>query len=72
MEEKKHALDIGCGNISRTSDLFIENGFILEGINISKEMIELAKKRNKNVAFYHADIVNGYFLVMGPLFFVPV
>jgi SAM-dependent methyltransferase len=51
-----NALDIGCGSEGRMIDLLLKNGFKPEGIDVSAEMIELARKRHPDISFYHADI----------------
>jgi SAM-dependent methyltransferase len=50
------ALDIDCGSSGRFIDLLIKHGFPPEGLDVSKQMIELARKRHPDVNFYHADI----------------
>jgi SAM-dependent methyltransferase len=50
------ALDIGCGSQSRMMDLLIQHGFQPEGIDISSEMIALARQRHPDIPFHHADI----------------
>ena len=53
---KSAALDIGCGSSGRFIEGFIKNGFTPEGIDISAEMIALARERHPDVIFYIADI----------------
>jgi 2-polyprenyl-3-methyl-5-hydroxy-6-metoxy-1,4-benzoquinol methylase len=55
-KEKHHALDIGCGSNGRIIDLLTSRGFVVEGLDISSRMIELARQRHPNVTFHHADI----------------
>ena len=50
------ALDIGCGSSGRIIDLLLSRGFDVEGLDISKQMIALAKRRHPNVVFHQADI----------------
>jgi SAM-dependent methyltransferase len=50
------ALDVGCGNTGRFIDKMIEHGFTPEGLDISAEMIALARQRHPAVAFYTHDI----------------
>ena len=50
------ALDIGCGSSGRFIDLLLKQGFAPEGLDVSKEMIALARQRHPDVSFYHADI----------------
>jgi 2-polyprenyl-3-methyl-5-hydroxy-6-metoxy-1,4-benzoquinol methylase len=51
-----HALDIGCGSSARLIDLLVEKGFIVEGIDVSEKMIELARQQRPAISFQHADI----------------
>ena len=57
-EEEGNAIDIGCGSSGRILDLLIESGFEAEGLDISAEMIRLARLRHPDVSFHHADIVD--------------
>ncbi len=50
------ALDIGCGSSGRLIDLLIAHQFAVEGLDLSPEMLALAKKRHPSVIFHHADI----------------
>lgn len=50
------ALDVGCGCTGRFVDLLLNKGFQPAGIDISSEMIQLAKIRHPNIDFYHEDI----------------
>jgi SAM-dependent methyltransferase len=56
VSEKKHAIDIGCGSSGRIIDLMIAEGFETEGLDISPEMVRLAKQRHPDVPFHLADI----------------
>lgn len=47
-------LDLGCGS-GRISDALFKKGYNVEGIDISKMLIEKAKKRNKNIKFSVGD-----------------
>jgi 2-polyprenyl-3-methyl-5-hydroxy-6-metoxy-1,4-benzoquinol methylase len=51
------ALDVGCGSSGRIIDLLMERGFEVEGIDISAEMIRLARQRHPQIVFHHADLV---------------
>ena len=53
---KQNAIDVGCGSSGRIIDLLISEGFEAEGLDISPEMIRLAKHRHPDVIFYLADI----------------
>jgi SAM-dependent methyltransferase len=50
------ALDIGCGSEGRMIDLLIQHGFQPEGMDVSAEMIALARQRHPGIPFHHADI----------------
>jgi SAM-dependent methyltransferase len=51
------ALDVGCGSSGRFIDLLMERGFKVEGIDISTEMIRLARQRHPQVVFHHANLI---------------
>jgi SAM-dependent methyltransferase len=54
---KKHlAIDIGCGSSGRFFKVLSEHGFQVEGLDISGEMINLAKKLYPDITFYREDI----------------
>ena len=53
---KEHAIDIGCGSSGRLIELLIAEGFEVEGLDISPEMLRLAQQRHPDVRFYLADI----------------
>lgn len=50
------ALDIGCGSEGRMMDLLLRHGFNPEGVDVSAEMISLARQRHPHIPFHHADI----------------
>jgi len=50
------ALDVGCGSSGRIIDLLVAHRFAVEGLDISPEMIALAKKKHPSVTFHQADI----------------
>jgi SAM-dependent methyltransferase len=56
VKQKRHALDIGCGSSGRFIDLLTSHGFDVEGVDVSDQMIKLARQRHPNITFYHADI----------------
>ena len=60
-ENKSTALDIGCGSSGRFIDVLIKNGFTPTGVDISAEMISLAKQRHPDVAFYAENICTWQF-----------
>src|SRR5256885_5299040 len=52
----RFALDIGCGSSGRFIDLLITHGFQPEGIDVSENMIALARQKHPNLLFHHQDI----------------
>jgi SAM-dependent methyltransferase len=54
--KKQIALDIGCGSSGRFIKVLGEHGFHVEGLDISSEMIDLAKQLHPDTLFYRADI----------------
>jgi SAM-dependent methyltransferase len=50
------ALDVGCGGSGRIIDLLRARGYAVEGLDLSREMLRLAKRRHPDVRFYRADI----------------
>jgi SAM-dependent methyltransferase len=50
------ALDIGCGSSGRFIEVMLKNSFTPTGIDISPEMISLARERHPAVTFYAEDI----------------
>jgi SAM-dependent methyltransferase len=50
------AIDVGCGSSGRIIDLMISEGFEAEGLDISPEMVRMAKSRHPEVLFHLADI----------------
>ncbi len=56
VENKSTALDVGCGSSGRFIEVLTKNGFTPTGVDISSEMISLAKQRHPDVTFYTADI----------------
>jgi len=50
------AIDIGCGSSGRIIDLLLLQGYEVEGLDLSQEMLKLAKQRHPDITFYHADI----------------
>ena len=61
--QKGRALDVGCGCTGRFIDLLLSEGFTVEGVDVSAEMLNLARQRHPQVDFHHVDIcewaVNG-------------
>ena len=56
VSQKTSAIDVGCGSSGRIIDLLLAEKFSVEGLDISAEMIRLAKLRHPDVLFHHADI----------------
>lgn len=56
LKRKSHALDIGCGCNGRIIDLLLDQGFAVEGLDLSERMIQLAVQRHPTLTFHHADI----------------
>ncbi|HLO49818.1 MAG TPA: class I SAM-dependent methyltransferase [Kamptonema sp.] len=50
------ALDIGCGSSGRFINILSKQGFQPEGLDISGEMINLAKHLHSEITFYKEDI----------------
>jgi SAM-dependent methyltransferase len=50
------ALDVGCGSSGRIITLLEAHGFAVEALDLSENMLALAKCRHPHVTFYHADI----------------
>lgn len=54
---KRHfAIDIGCGSSGRFINILSKHGFQAEGLDISREMIKLARQLHPEVTFYREDI----------------
>ncbi|RYD39897.1 MAG: class I SAM-dependent methyltransferase, partial [Verrucomicrobiaceae bacterium] len=50
------AIDVGCGSSGRIIEFLIEHGFSVEGVDISTEMLALARERHPGVQFHQADV----------------
>ncbi|HEV7405995.1 MAG TPA: class I SAM-dependent methyltransferase [Chthoniobacteraceae bacterium] len=50
------ALDVGCGCNGRFLRLLASHGYEVEGLDVSAKMIALARERDPNVTFHHADV----------------
>ena len=55
-KDKRNALDIGCGSSGRLIDLLISEGYEVEGLDISPEMIRLSQQGHPALKFHQADI----------------
>ena len=56
VKNRGKALDVGCGCTGRFIDLLLSNGLDPEGVDVSEEMVKLAKKRHPEIIFHHQDI----------------
>jgi SAM-dependent methyltransferase len=56
LQKRDLAIDIGCGCNGRLIDLLIGEGFEVEGLDISAEMIRRAQIRHPHITFHHTDI----------------
>ncbi len=54
-KENSTALDIGCGGTGRTIDELLKKGHSVIGLDVSSEMIRLAKAKHSDVQFIHSD-----------------
>ena len=50
------ALHVGCGCNTRFNDLLRERGLTVEGLDISRKMVELARESDPGVTVHHADV----------------
>ncbi|WNO08259.1 class I SAM-dependent methyltransferase [Teredinibacter sp. KSP-S5-2] len=55
-DQRGMALDVGCGCTGRFIDLLLNNGFTPEGVDVSQEMLGLAKQKHPGITFYQQDI----------------
>lgn len=58
---KGRAIDIGCGSSGRIIEVMLAEGFAVEGLDISPEMVRLAQARHPGVTFHLADICTWVF-----------
>lgn len=56
VKTRGRALDVGCGSTGRFLSRFEAEGFVAEGVDVSPEMIALARERNPGAVFYLGDI----------------
>jgi trans-aconitate methyltransferase len=52
----QNALDVGCGSGGRIIDKLLQTGFNVKGIDVSENMLELAKVNHPNVEFELTDV----------------
>jgi SAM-dependent methyltransferase len=55
-EQRGPALDVGCGSSGRFFDVLQDRGFTVEGLDISLEMLRLARETHPQITFHHANI----------------
>ena len=55
-ESEGHALDVGSGCSGRFIRLLESRGYRVEALDLSAQMLALARQRNPGVTFHHADI----------------
>ncbi|WP_018477416.1 class I SAM-dependent methyltransferase [Pontibacter roseus] len=55
-QQKRSALDVGCGSGGRIIRKLLEAGFRVTGIDVSAEMLKLAREQHPEVTFQHDDI----------------
>jgi SAM-dependent methyltransferase len=55
-QSRGYALDVGTGCNRRLIDLLHRGGFQIDAVDVSEQMIALARQQHKSVAFHHADI----------------
>ena len=53
--EGKNILDIGCG-VGNLTDYIYTKGFLIKGIDLSDEMLKIAKSKYKQIKFYKMDM----------------
>jgi len=55
-EHGNKALDIGCGSSPRILELLLSHDLDVEGLDVSRRMLELASEQHPEIVFHHADI----------------
>jgi 2-polyprenyl-3-methyl-5-hydroxy-6-metoxy-1,4-benzoquinol methylase len=55
-QNRGQALDVGCGSSGRFIDLLVAEGFEVEGLDLSAEMIRLARLRHPLIVFHQMDV----------------
>lgn len=56
VKNRGNALDVGCGCTGRIIDLLLDEGFTPSGLDVSDEMIRIAREKHPGVSFTKADI----------------
>lgn len=57
VRRKGRAIDIGCGSSGRIIELLLDEGFEVEGLDLSEEMLRRARRRHPQVSFHREDVV---------------
>ena len=57
----RFALDIGCGCSGRFIDALARHGFLMEGVDVSERMIELARQSHPHISFHMRIYASGSF-----------
>ncbi len=57
-DARDRALDIGCGSGGRLMQTILDAGFAVTGLDVSTEMLRLAKAKHPTVEFVQADVTN--------------
>ena len=55
-EARGRALDVGCGCSGRLAEFLSKEGFLYEGLDVSGEMINLARRQCPDVTFHQENI----------------
>lgn len=55
-KRRNRAIDVGCGSSGRIIELLSNYGFDVEGLDLSSEMLALARAKYPGVTFHQADI----------------
>lgn len=56
LDARGPAIDVGCGSSGRIIELLLEHGFAVEGLDISTEMLSLARQKHPSMLLHHGDI----------------
>ena len=56
-KKNSKVLDIGCGSSGRTTDEALKHGFDIIGIDVSYEMIRIAKEKHPDISFIQDDFI---------------
>lgn len=56
VKNRGRALDVGCGCSGRFIDLLLAEGYAVEGLDLSAEMLRLARRQHPAMVLHQADI----------------